>query len=141
MGLSASMFRAMLKGHVWLYSRSGGRLGSMRGSILLLTTNGRKTGREWTVPLMGLDHGDGYLVAASAGGDPRHPAWYLNLQAHPEVAVERNGEQREMTARTATPEERPALWDRFLAASKGFAKYEQRTTREIPVVILEPRAG
>ena len=55
------------------------------------------------------------------------------------VVVERNGERREMTARTASPEERPALWERFLSASQGFAKYEQRTTREIPVVILEPR--
>jgi deazaflavin-dependent oxidoreductase (nitroreductase family) len=140
MGLSASLFRAVLKGHVWLYRRSGGRIGSMKGTILLLTTTGRKSGREWTVPLMGLAHGDGFLVAASAGGDPKHPAWYLNLQHHPEVVVERDGATIPMTSRTATEEERPALWARFPAANKGFAKYEQRTTREIPVVILEPRS-
>jgi deazaflavin-dependent oxidoreductase (nitroreductase family) len=123
-----------------LYRRSNGRLASMKGTVLLLTTTGRKTGRPWTVPLMGLDHGDGYLVAASAGGDPTHPAWYLNLCADPEVIVERNGERREMTARTADADERPSLWARFLEASKGFAKYEQRTDREIPVVILDPRS-
>jgi deazaflavin-dependent oxidoreductase (nitroreductase family) len=140
MGLSDSLFRAVLKGHIWIYRRSSGRLASMGGRVLLLTTTGRRSGRPWTVPLMGLDHEDGYLVAASAGGDPQHPAWYLNLAADPAVVVERDGQQREMTARTANPEERPPLWARFPAASRGFAKYEQRTDREIPVVILEPRA-
>ena len=139
MSISASLFRGVLKGHVWMYRTSGGRLGSMGGTLVVLTTKGRKSGREWTVPLMGLDHGDGYLVAASAGGAPAHPAWYLNLQANPEVTVQRGKEVRKMIARTATPSERPDLWGRFLASYKGFAKYEERTDREIPVVILEPR--
>jgi deazaflavin-dependent oxidoreductase (nitroreductase family) len=139
MGLSTALFRIAMKGHVGLYRRSKGRLGSMKGSVLLLTTTGRKSGNQHTVPLMGLDHGDGFLIAASAGGDPRHPAWYLNLRDNPQVTVERGAATLDMTARTADATERPALWERFKEASGQFAKYETRTNREIPVVILEPR--
>ena len=139
MGLGAAMFRMMMKGHVGLYRKTKGRLGSMKGSVLLLTTTGRRSGQQRTVPLMGLEHGDGYLVAASAGGDPRHPAWYLNLRDNPQVAVERGAETFGMTARTADADERPALWERFKETSGQFAKYETRTEREIPVVVLTPR--
>jgi len=141
MGLSTTMFRLMMKGHVWTYRTTGGRLGSMKGQILLLTTTGRRTGIERTLPLMGIEHGAGYLVAASAGGSPTHPAWYLNLTANPNVLVQRGKEVRERRARTATADERPPLWIRFADSSQQFSKYEAKTDRKIPVVIIEPREG
>ena len=139
MGLSTAMFRMMMKGHVWTYRTSGGRLGSMKGRILLLTTTGRRSGIRRTTPLMGIDHGNGYLVAASAGGSPTHPAWYLNLTADPDVTVQRGRDVRKMTARTATADERPLLWKRFTDSNEQFSKYESKTNRTIPVVIIEPR--
>ncbi len=139
MGLGNEIFKLMNQGHVWLYRTTKGKLGSMRGTVLLLTTTGAKSGKQRTRPLMGLAHGEGWLVAASAGGAPRHPAWYHNVVANPEVIVEKGAKQTPMTARVAGPDERPALWAEIVAANKGFAKYEEKTTREIPVVILEPK--
>jgi len=139
MGLSTALFRMAMKGHIGLYRRTRGRLGSMKGSMLLLTTTGRRSGKQHTVPLMGLDHEDGFLIAASAGGDPHHPAWYLNLRDNPQVTVQRGAATIAMTACIADVSERPALWERFKETSGQFAKYETRTDREIPVVILEPR--
>ena len=139
MGLSATIFRLMMKGHVWTYRTTGGRLASMKGQILLLTTTGRRSGIQRTTPLMGIDYGNGYLVAASAGGSPTHPAWYLNLTTNPDVTVQRGKDVREMTARTSTDEERPALWKKFTDTNKQFSKYESKTDRKIPVVIIEPR--
>ncbi|NNC75852.1 MAG: nitroreductase family deazaflavin-dependent oxidoreductase [Acidimicrobiia bacterium] len=128
-----------MKGNVWVYRKTGGKIGSQGGKVVLLTTTGRKTGLTRTTPLMGIPDGDRILVAASAGGDQKHPGWYHNLTANPEVAVERGREVFEMSARTAGPDERPALWSKFVEKNKAFAKYETRTDREIPVVILEPR--
>jgi len=139
MGLSMSLFRLMMKGHVWAYRTSGGRIGSMKGNLLALTTTGRRSGKQHTVPLMGLEHHSGFLIAASAGGDPSHPAWYLNLRDDPSVVVQRGKSVLPMIARTADADERPALWKRFTDASEQFSKYEARTDREIPVVILETR--
>lgn len=139
MGLGNELFKMMNRGHVWLYRTTKGRLGSMRGTVLLLTTTGAKSGRERTHPLMGLAHGDGWLVAASAGGSPRHPAWYHNVVANPEVVVEKGATKIPMTARVAGPDERRALWAKIVEAEKGFARYETKTNREIPVVILEPK--
>ncbi len=138
MGLSATIFRMMMKGHVWTYRTTGGRLASMKGQILLLTITGRRSGIERTTPLMGIDYGNGYLVAASAGGSPTHPAWYLNLTTNPEVTVQRGKDVREMTARTSTDEERPTLWKMVTGTNKQFSRYESRTARQIPVVIIEP---
>jgi len=139
MGLGNELLKIMNQGHVWLYRTTKGRLGAMRGTILLLTTTGAKSGRERTRPLMGLAHGDGWLVAASAGGAPRHPAWYHNVVANPEVVVEKGMTKTAMMARVAGPDERPALWAEIVAFNKGFARYETKTDREIPVIILEPR--
>jgi len=139
MGLANTLFKAAMKGAVWTYRKTGGRLGSQGGKVVLVTTTGRKSGLQRTAPVMGIPDGDRILVAASAGGDDKHPGWYHTLTANPEVTVERGREVLDMTARTATPDERPALWDRFVEMNKAFAKYETRTDREIPVVILEPR--
>jgi len=138
MGLSTTVFKAFIAGNVWVFRKTGGKLGSQGGKVVLVTTTGRKSGLERTSPLMGIADGDRILVAASAGGGDRHPAWYHNLVANPRVTVERGADKLAMIARVAGPEERPELWQRFKDASKAFTKYETRTDREIPVVILEP---
>jgi deazaflavin-dependent oxidoreductase (nitroreductase family) len=82
---------------------------------------------------------DGRVVlVASYGGDDRHPSWYLNLRDNPEVELTLEGQTRTMKARTASPEEKAELWPRVVAAHKGYAQYQTRTDREIPLVILEP---
>ncbi|MDH5373802.1 MAG: nitroreductase family deazaflavin-dependent oxidoreductase [Acidimicrobiia bacterium] len=139
MGLGKQLFKMMNKGHVWLYRTTNGRLGTMGGTVLLLTTRGAKSGHPRTNPLMGVAHDDGWLVAASAGGAPRHPAWYHNVVANPAVTVERGSEELPMNARVAGPEERPALWAKIVEFDTRFAGYETKVDREIPVVILEPK--
>src|SRR5215218_5741823 len=88
-----------------------------------------------SVPII---EGDLMVLVASFGGDDRHPAWYLNLQANPEVRVTMSGTTRTMIARTATEEERAELWPQITSAYGGYARYQERTERQIPVVILEP---
>jgi deazaflavin-dependent oxidoreductase (nitroreductase family) len=139
MRLGKQLFKMMNRGHVWLYRVTRGRLGTMGGTVLLLTTTGAKSGQQRTNPLMGITHDDGWLVAASAGGAPRHPAWYHNIVANPVVAVEKGSEKLAMTARVAGPEERPALWAKIVEFDKRFAGYETKVKREIPVVVLEPK--
>lgn len=139
MELGKQFFKMMNQGHVWLYRTTKGRLGTMGGRVLLLTTTGAKSGQPRTNPLMGVAHDDGWLVAASAGGAPRHPAWYHNVVANPDVTVEKGPEQLAMTARVAESEERPALWAKVVDFDNRFAGYETKVDREIPVVILERR--
>ena len=106
-------------------------------TTLLLTTTGRKTGEPLMLPLIyGMD-GDRYLVVASKGGAPKHPAWYLNLVAHPEVEVQVKADKFKARARTATPEEKPPLWAKMAALFPNYTEYQSRAGREIPVVILE----
>ena len=132
------IFRMMNKGHVSLYRATHGRLGSMGGTVLLLTTIGAKSGQPRTNPLMGVAHEDGWLVAASAGGAPRHPGWFHNIVANPAVTVEKGSEELAMTARVAGDEERPSLWAKIVDFDKRFAGYETKVDRQIPVVIIEP---
>ena len=125
--------------HVHLYRLLGGRLvGSIgRAPILLLTTTGRRSGRPRTAPLLYVRDGDSLAVVASFGGSPGHPNWYLNLRANPRATVEIGREHLQVRARTAAPEERARLWPRFVAVYGGYASYQERTSREIPVVLLE----
>jgi deazaflavin-dependent oxidoreductase (nitroreductase family) len=139
MGLAKQLFKMMNKGHVWLYRTTSGRLGTMGGTVLLLTTTGAKSGQPRTNPLMGVAHEDGWLVAASAGGGPRHPAWFHNVVANPAVTVAKGSGELAMIARVAGPDERPALWIKIVEFDKRFAGYETKVDREIPVVILEPK--
>lgn len=104
--------------------------------ILLLTTTGRRTGRPHTVPLLYLQEGSDLVVIASFGGHERHPAWYLNLQSEPRAVVQVDGERFSVAARDAAPEERARLWDRAVAEYAGYAEYQRRTERLIPVVVL-----
>ena len=106
-------------------------------TILLLGTRGRKSGREYTHPLIFREHDGAYLVVASKGGAPEPPAWYMNLQADPEVKVQIKGEVFDARARTATAEEKPQLWREMLEVWPPYEEYQQKTSREIPVVVLE----
>lgn len=106
-------------------------------TILLLGTKGRKSGREYTHPLIFREHDGAYLVVASKGGAPEPPAWYVNLQADPEVTVQIKGEVFAARARTATAEEKPQLWREMTEAWPAYDEYQQKTSREIPVVVLE----
>jgi deazaflavin-dependent oxidoreductase (nitroreductase family) len=117
--------------------RIGGRIGKMEAVIL--TTTGRKTGEKrqsmLTAPII---EGDTVVLVASYGGGPKHPQWYLNLTANPSVEITRKGKTTKMSARTATSEERAELWPRVVAAYKGYAGYQEKTDREIPLVIFNP---
>ncbi|HET9919173.1 MAG TPA: nitroreductase family deazaflavin-dependent oxidoreductase [Ktedonobacteraceae bacterium] len=126
-----------LRAMVGLYRRTGGRIGGRVGStpILLLTTTGRKSGVSHTVPLGYFDRGDVRFVVASNSGAPRHPAWYFNLTAHPEVRVEIGRDAYAATVTTATGEERAQLWNFLMETAPLYRRY-QRTAREIPVVML-----
>ena len=129
--------------HRNLYRWSGGKVGGKGYGmpVVILTTTGRKSGQKRpTVLTSPIQDGDTAVLVASWGGDDRHPLWYLNLVADPEVELEIHGKKRAMTARVATSEEKAELWPRVVAAHKGYASYQSKTDRDIPLVILEPRA-
>jgi len=110
------------------------------GSLLLLTTRGAKSGRERTHPLAYTRDGDNVFVIASKGGAPTNPDWYRNLRANPRVIVELGPERFAANARVTSGAERRRLYDLQASRMPGFKEYERRTSREIPVVVLE-RAG
>ena len=107
-------------------------------AVLLLTTRGRRSGKERTTPVCFLAAGDRLVLAAAAGGRSRHPAWYLNLQACPHVAVRLGARRLMMVARVAQGAERAHLWDRLCRRYPICALYQKRSRREIPVVVLQP---
>jgi deazaflavin-dependent oxidoreductase (nitroreductase family) len=127
--------------HRLLYRVSGGRIGGRLWDlpVVLLTTTGRKSGKKRTVPLCSFRDGDDVVVIASYGGLDQPPAWWLNLEASPEAELLTGRERRTVTARNAGPEERERLWAEVTTRAPGYLEYERRTTREIPVVILQPR--
>lgn len=131
--------------HRGLLAISFGRLGWRASGMpaLELTTTGRKSGEPRTVMLTSpVQEGDAIVVVASRGGDDHHPAWFLNLRDHPAVEVVFAGKPKQsMRARVATPQERATLWPRVTAAYKGYAGYQEKTDREIPLVLLEPADG
>ena len=126
--------------HRWAYQNTGGRLGSrMNGMpVLLLTTTGRRTGRRRTTPLQYLRDGEKYVVVASNAGEPRHPAWFFNLKADPEASIQVGRTQTGVSAREVTGEERDRIWSRIIEADRSYSEYQERATRQIPVVTLEP---
>ncbi len=127
--------------HRNVFSASNGRvLGRMAGMpVVMLTTTGRKSGRPRTTMLTSpVQEGDRIVLVASYGGDPHHPAWFLNLQEHPDVDVVTSGKRACMRARVASAEEKQRLWPQVTARYKGYAGYQERTSRDIPLVLLEP---
>lgn len=144
-----TLIRLGSRANTWIYRKTAGRLGGtwrfMAGfrkpvPVLLLTTTGRRTGKERTVPLLYLRDGVDIVVVASTGGLPDHPAWYRNLTADPEVTVQVGTDVSRRRARTASDDERTRLWPRLVELYADFETYQQWTaeTREIPVVVLEP---
>lgn len=123
-------------GYLWDASAGGGK-GQVH--ILLLTTIGRKSGRELTLPLIFGRSGPDYVVVASKGGAPTHPAWYLNLQANPQVRVQVKADKFTAHARTADAQERAALWPKMVGIYAPYEDYQKNTARQIPVVVLERR--
>ncbi len=126
--------------HRWLFRASGGRIGSsMNGfGVLLLTTRGRRSGSPRRVALQYLPHDAGWAVVASRAGDARNPDWWHNLVAMPTAQILVDGASHAVLARDAAGEERDTLWTRFAAIDPAYLEYELRTTRDIPVVVLEP---
>ncbi len=127
--------------HAWAYEKTDGRWGAtLQGlPMLLLYSVGYKSGQPRTTPLLTLREGDDWLIVASFYGAPGHPAWYRNLQAKPDCEVRVGRERFPARARTANPEERARLWTKLVAHYPGYADYQARTDREIPVVVLSRR--
>ncbi len=123
------------EGHMWDSTPAGGP-----GPVptLLLTTTGRKTGGERVLPLIYGEAGGGYVVVASKGGMPTHPAWYLNLCAQADVKVQVAAKKLRAVARTAEGAERASLWQQMAKIYPPYDDYQARTEREIPVVVLDP---
>ena len=130
--------RALSGLHIALYRLTRGRLGRRLAShdMLLLTTTGRHSGRPHTVPLLYLRVKGELAVIASYGGHPTHPDWYRNLLAEPHAKVQADGKSFPVIARTAEPAERPRLWALAVAEYPGYAGYQEKTDRTIPVVLL-----
>jgi proline iminopeptidase len=126
--------------HVKVYLDTDGEVGHewRNGtSTLILTTKGRKSGEERLNALIYGMAGDNPVIVASKGGNPDHPAWYLNLREDPHVQVQIKGDKFDAVARDATPEERPELWTQMAEHWPAYDDYQKKTDREIPIVILE----
>ena len=125
--------------HVRRYEETDGAEGhEWQGTTtLILTTTGRKSGQERRSPLIYQKFGDDYLVVASKGGADQPPDWYLNLVADPEVGVQVKGDKFKARARTATPGEKPEMWRVMTEVWPAYKDYQTKTSREIPVVVLE----
>jgi deazaflavin-dependent oxidoreductase (nitroreductase family) len=121
------------------FRANGGQVGGpFQGApVLLLHTTGARSGQERVHPVMYQRAGNNYAVFASKGGAPTNPDWYHNLLAHPSVQAEIGTQTLPLTARVARGDEREQIWSAQKSAYPGFAEYEEKTTRQIPVVILE----
>lgn len=128
---------------VELYENSGGTQGTtLRDTglpVVLLTSRGARSGKLRKTPLMRVEHEGRYAVVASLGGAPRHPVWYHNLKAHPQVELRDGPVLQDMTAREVTGAEKTDWWERAVAAFPPYAEYQEKTDREIPVFVLEAK--
>lgn len=124
------------------YESSGGTrattLGDTGWPVIILTTTGAKSGKLRKTALMRVEHDGHYAVVASLGGAPQHPVWYYNLLADPHVELQDGPVRQDMTAREVTGEEKATWWERAVAAYPPYAEYQQKTDREIPVLVLDP---
>jgi deazaflavin-dependent oxidoreductase (nitroreductase family) len=136
------VLKAFTRAHVLLHRLTGGRLFNKLGKdeVCFVTMTGAKSGRTRTIPLMYVPYEAGVLLVASQGGAPKNPVWYRNLVKHPDIDVNHRGRRMQLRARLATSDEKPELWpicDRHYAP---YAEYRERTTRDIPVFVCEPRS-
>ena len=128
--------------HTLVYRLSGGLVGHrvpFLPPMLLLDHVGAKSGKRRTTPLVYVGDGDAFVIVASKGGYPRHPAWFHNLRANPDTKVQVGTRKVDVRARVATAAERKRLWPKVVDAYGGYKGYQKRTEREIPLVLLEPR--
>jgi len=126
--------------HVRRYVETDGEVGYIwreGAPILILTVSGRKSGQEYSTPLIFGEDGDNYVIVGSQGGTPQHPDWYLNLAETPEVGVQVKADKFRARARTAEADERERLWKRMNEIWPHYDEYQTKTEREIPVVVLE----
>jgi F420H(2)-dependent quinone reductase len=132
----------VIKGHTMAYRATHGLVGyRFPGAppALLLDHVGARSGKRYTTPLVFGRDGSNVILVASKGGHPKHPAWFHNLQANPDVSIQIGSKRMDMRARVATAEERERLWSLMVGVYRGYEGYRQRTEREIPLVVLEPR--
>jgi deazaflavin-dependent oxidoreductase (nitroreductase family) len=125
--------------HMRKYVETDGKDGHIWNGVptLLLTTTGRHSKKPKMLPLIYGKDGDRYLIVASKGGDPNHPAWYLNLVAQPQVKLQVGADKFTAKARDATAKERPALWATMTKIWPAYDDYQKKTDRQIPIVVLE----
>jgi F420H(2)-dependent quinone reductase len=129
-----------VRDQVDLYESSGGLEGTTLRDlpVVIVTNRGVKTGKLHKTPVMRVEHDGRYAVVASKGGAPSHPVWYNNLVANPDTELQDGPVKTDMTARLVTGDEKATWWERAVAAYPDYADYQKRTTREIPVFVLEP---
>jgi F420H(2)-dependent quinone reductase len=141
MSMSAGMLRTAGKLNVPIYRLTRGRvMGKVgRAPVLLLTSIGRRSGEPRTAPVVFLIDAGRTVVIGSNAGNARAPAWSHNLKANPDAEIEIRGDRRKVSARVAEGEERGELWRKMNDQYAGFEDYEQRTSRDIAVFVLEPR--
>jgi F420H(2)-dependent quinone reductase len=136
------VLRRMMGAHELVYLATGGLVGHRFPGfppVLLLDHVGAKSGIRRTTPLAYVEDGEDVVLVASKGGHPRNPAWFHNLRANPETTVQIGSQRRAVHARVASADERARLWPKAVAAYAGYRGYQERTQRQIPLVILEPR--
>jgi F420H(2)-dependent quinone reductase len=137
------IFRQFIRFQVYVYRRSGGkRLGHIRGMpVLLLTTVGRKTGKTRVNPVVYIRDGNNYVIVAANAGADRNPGWFANLRANPQTTIEVDDMTLTVNAHKASKEEKGGLWPRLVEQASFFEDYRKKTTRDIPMIILEPLNG
>jgi deazaflavin-dependent oxidoreductase (nitroreductase family) len=138
------VFRQLTRAHTTAYRATHGIVGHRfpgTPPTLLLDHVGAKSGKVRTTPLTYLRDGDDFVIVASKGGHPRNPAWFHNLRAYPDTTIQVGSRRIAVRARVAAPARRKRLWPRVVEAYGGYRGYQERTDREIPLVVLKPRTG
>jgi deazaflavin-dependent oxidoreductase (nitroreductase family) len=136
------VLRHIMDGHARIYRATNGLVGHRIPGLppmLLLDHVGAKSGTKRTTALLYIEDGPNVVIVASKGGHPKHPAWYHNLRANTDTTVQIGSEHRPVSARIANADERTRLWPKAVAAYSGYRGYQERTGREIPLMVLEPR--
>lgn len=135
------LLKAFTRINVWVYRLSGGRLMNKLGGdpICLVSMTGARSGRRRVIPLMYVPWEESVALVASQGGAPRHPVWYYNLKAYPDIVIEEGGRRRPMHARELEGEEKARVWPVCVQHYAPYADYQKRTSRQIPVFLCEPR--
>lgn len=125
--------------HIRTYVETDGKKGHIKWGVptLLFTTRGRKTGTKYRTALIYQEDEGNYVVVGSNGGEKKNPSWYLNILENPEVEVQVAADKFTATARPATAEERPRLWDKMVSIWPEYGNYQKKVSREIPVVVIE----